>query len=568
MMDNQYSETIGSFVRTGGYPLEANYIFNSEKELKDFYSDELNNTLLHKGLLKVVSLDDQQILYWVISVDGELQFKPLISGNSLEDLYNKITELKNDLNQEITNKGQAILEILGTSNKSDFQNELDNLLKISNAVIDLQHKVDKNTDAVKAISGADGDNIRNYLESLDYKNLTEMSNLLHKFFDTIDNETEGINTLLELREFLKGFDHTYNLYQHLQDLWSEIQGTPTPNTEFRTLRSIQDFIQELSSTTLHRDRNLQTELDQTQIGVGLNSDGLFSPDQETTYLKNATSVMNALKTLDGLINQAINNCNIVPKNTDSVNLDIVKEADKNTISANARVGGDIIINSNGIYHEVNTEYDNGILTVKVNGNIKQQHFLGISSIINAAHYDPDTESIIIDCKLQDSSVQTIIIPVDKLITEWDVDNSQPSKVVELTKQRITSGGADKLSADVRIDFSNKNNILKKSGNSLLVEGISENIQHNGNTLKVYLNNFEATVSDSITAVNNKVNAETTRAITKEDQIAQEIRDQKTEFSGKIDEINQKLENVPDFTEMTDELNALKAQVNSLEWHEG
>lgn len=298
---SQYSETVGSFIRTGSYPLEANYIFNSEQELKNFYSDELNNTLLHKGLLKVVSSDDQQILYWVISVDGELQFKPLISGNSLEDLFNRLTELRNDLNQETVNREQAILDILGTSDKSNFQNELDNLLAISDTVINLQQQVDKNTDAVKAISGTEEDDIRNYLESLDYKNLTEISELLHKFFDTIDNKTGGINTLPELREFLRGFDYTHNLYQHLRDLWDEIQGTPTPNTEFRTLRGIQDFIQELSSVTLHRDRNLQTELDQTQIGVGLNSDGLFSPDQETSYLKNATSIMNALKTLDSLI---------------------------------------------------------------------------------------------------------------------------------------------------------------------------------------------------------------------------------------------------------------------------
>ena len=30
----QYSETIGSFIRRGNYPLEANYIFNSKEELK------------------------------------------------------------------------------------------------------------------------------------------------------------------------------------------------------------------------------------------------------------------------------------------------------------------------------------------------------------------------------------------------------------------------------------------------------------------------------------------------------------------------------------------------------
>nr|DAU17976.1 MAG TPA: hypothetical protein [Bacteriophage sp.] len=41
-----------------------------------------------------------------------------------------------------------------------------------------------------------------------------------------------------MQKFLRGFDYTHNLYQHLRDLWNEIQGTPTPNTTFRTLRGV------------------------------------------------------------------------------------------------------------------------------------------------------------------------------------------------------------------------------------------------------------------------------------------------------------------------------------------
>jgi hypothetical protein len=54
---SQYSEMMGSFIRTGNYPLEANYIFSSESALKEFYSDELNATTIHKGLLKIVEDD-------------------------------------------------------------------------------------------------------------------------------------------------------------------------------------------------------------------------------------------------------------------------------------------------------------------------------------------------------------------------------------------------------------------------------------------------------------------------------------------------------------------------------
>ena len=33
---SKYSEMAGSFIRTGGYPLEADYIFESEEKLKEF----------------------------------------------------------------------------------------------------------------------------------------------------------------------------------------------------------------------------------------------------------------------------------------------------------------------------------------------------------------------------------------------------------------------------------------------------------------------------------------------------------------------------------------------------
>lgn len=72
---SQYSETVGSFTRTGNYPLEANYIFNSEDELKQFYSDPIKKTTLHEGLLKVVSNENGQALYWVVNGNNGLEFR-------------------------------------------------------------------------------------------------------------------------------------------------------------------------------------------------------------------------------------------------------------------------------------------------------------------------------------------------------------------------------------------------------------------------------------------------------------------------------------------------------------
>lgn len=427
---SQYSEIMGSFIRTGDYPIEANYIFSSEEELKAFYTDELNNTTLHKGLLKIVSSEDSQTLYWVVEVGGELQFKPLIQEGSIDKLFDRLAQIRNDLNQEISDRENSILEIVGTNDMSEFHNQLDNLLAISNAVVDLQEQSAKHSNILSAIVGTEEENILEYLKSLDYNNLSDISNLLHKFFDTVDDSDSQINTLPELQKFL---------------------------------------------------RNLQTELDQTQVGVGLSEDGSFSPDQETNYLKSTISIMDALKTLDELIAKALKTSKLVPIETNTVSITVGEDVNNSNISANAKVsnGSDIIVNNDGLYTKLSTEYENGILTIKVNGSIRSQHNLAISSIIDNAYYDQDTKSLVFNFK----NSQEVIIPIDNLIGEWVVDNPD-DKVVELSREKVVSG-TDKLSADVRLDSQNYN-ILKKVGNSLSVDGRSSSITHDGQPLSEVL----------------------------------------------------------------------------------
>ena len=427
---SQYSEMMGSFIRTGDYPMEANYIFSSEEELKAFYADELNNTTLHKGLLKIVSSEDSQTLYWVVEVGGELQFKPLIQEGSIDKLFDRLAQIRNDLNQEISNRNNSILEIVGTDNMSEFHNQLDNLLAISNAVVDLQEQSAEHSNILLSIVGTEEENILEYLKSLDYNNLSDISNLLHKFFDTVDDSDSQINTLPELQKFL---------------------------------------------------RNLQTELDQTQVGVGLRKDGSCSPDQETNYLKSTTSIMDALKTLDGLIAKALKTSKLVPIETNTVSITVGEDVNNSNISANAKVsnGSDIIVNNDGLYTQLSTEYENGILTIKVNGSIRSQHNLALSSIIDNAYYDQDTKSLVFNFK----NSQEVIIPIDNLIGEWVVDNPD-DKAVELSREKVASG-TDKLSADVRLGSQNYN-ILKKVGNSLSVDGRSSSITHDGQPLSEVL----------------------------------------------------------------------------------
>ena len=191
--------------------------------------------------------------------------------------------------------------------------------------------------------------------------------------------------------------------------------------------------------------------------------------------------MNALKTLDGLVAEALRTSKLIPIETNTASITVDEDVTSSNISANVKVskGSDIIVNNDGLYTKLSTEYVDGTLTIRVNGNIRSQHVLAISSIIDNAYYDQNTESLVLNFR----NSQEVIIPVDKLIEEWAVDNPD-DKVVELSRERVVSG-TDKLSADVRLD-SSVYNILKKAGNSLSVDGRSSSITHDGQPLSEVL----------------------------------------------------------------------------------
>lgn len=124
----QYSETIGSFIRRGNYPLEANYIFNSKEELKEFYKDSINNTQLHEGLFKIVKESDNQTLYWVISINDKLEFVPLIKANSIESLQSRISQLYSEF-------GNAIWSIVNVNRILDTTTKYENVSQAATALI-------------------------------------------------------------------------------------------------------------------------------------------------------------------------------------------------------------------------------------------------------------------------------------------------------------------------------------------------------------------------------------------------------------------------------------------------
>jgi hypothetical protein len=582
----KYSELIGSFKRMGSFPMEANFIFENETALKDFYSSPEEAATLHKGLLKLVadSATGEQSLWWVTKkqTNDELEFTKLIDSTSVESLE----ELAEKLEKEIYDRQVADDAIYGSSDHTVVPEDLNSLLKIAEAIAELREaieedggKVDTIKEELKATVGTELDDIREYLKTLDYQSLTAVSEELHRFLTTREPNTDSIDTFPELLDFLAGFKDTDVLQDVLDALVADIMGDPIPTEPFRTLRGIEDFVREFKAQSENTDANLQTELDQTQVGVGLSGDGAYNPDKETYYLKDATSVMNALKILDSLINEAINNCNLEVEDTNTVDLTINKQTTKTVLSADVKIstndGNGIQAKNDGLFYKLETEYENGILTVKVNDNIISRHTIGLSTIVESAKYDPDQEAIIMVFKLLDGSKQELVIPVGTLIREWEVDNSHPTKVVVLEKEDVLGGGTDKLSADVRL-YVDKYQILEKRDNTLYVKGTTDNLTHNDEALDVVIDRIISSGSDTNDALqaeidrakaaeqalDNKITAETTRADKVETQLRNDLDAEIKRATGVETDLQKQIDNLQDSTN-TDisELEAtLKAEV--------
>lgn len=517
---SQYSELMGSFLRTGNFPLEANYIFATEEALKEFYSDPINATTLHKGLLRVVENggDGKQALYWVVpkQTNDELEFVKLIENIDIDNINDQLEDLSNQLNKEIQDRKDADTALWGTSDPTSIPGDLNSIMDLANAINTLREDIQSLRDSdilineqIKALAGTEQTDIVEYLKTLPYQSLTEAANALNKFLNEVDSSTTKINTLVELQNFLDGYTEADTLKSLLDQLWNKIEGDITPSEDFQTLKGVEQFVRTLAQWAKDRTDNLQTELDQTQIGVGLSGDGSFSPDKETNYLQDATSVMNALKILDGLMFKAISGITITPENNDVVQLAVRKELEGYIIAAKLLLsnayGNELVKKEDGLYIKVISEYDNGTLTLKVNDKIVSQHILGFSSLVNSAYYDSASESIKIVFKLLNGDSQEIVIPVGALIREWEPDNSNPDKVVEITRETVVDG-ADKVSADVRI-ANEVHNILEKHGNALIVEGTSQKITHNDQTLSEVLEGIKQNASTT----SSNLNAEITRA---------------------------------------------------------
>lgn len=388
---SKYSELMGSFIRTGNFPIEADYIFETEEELKEFYSDSLNKTILHLGLFRIVRKDPDgnQALYWVINSNNDYQFIKLITSTSLTELETKISDLNAKLIEEIANRKEII-----DGSVDGLPEDLNNLMKITAAINSLLTNADNFKDILKNLVGTDQDDIIEYLKTLPITNLTDLINIVQSLLDN------SINS--------------------------------------------QEFLEELQAEMRHALSNVWDELNKTQEGVGLDSSGLYSPDQETNYLRNATSVMNALRILDSLIYKMAQ----VNVYTSKGSVDNLEE-----LKALPSV-------SNGYVYNVESE-----------------------TTLNGILYPAYTNFVYIGLEDNQASVEANWDSLGGMISTITVKNSNTSPVIlSLTKEQ-------ELSANLQID-TDPSNVLTVNEGKLSVIITTDDVSQDGQSLRVILEQLD------------------------------------------------------------------------------
>lgn len=522
---SNFAQIITSFERTGNFPLEANYIFPTVEDLRQFYSDPIQAATLHKGLLKIIERDDDgnQALYWVTKkeTNDELEFTNLVAGKNIEEITSKLAELQAQLEAEVTERKNADTAIWGLNDPSNIEegynsiNDLANQAKALKVALERLQEESLSGDSslknqLKAIVGTTDNDIIAYLDTLPYKSVTELAIALDKIINapTDEDTTDAIDTLKELAAFLEGYTNKDTLKKILEKLWFTIEGEVLPSESFRTLRGIEDYLIEYRTANDYKQGTLLEELNNIETAIGLNADGSYTPDSSTNYLQGATSVMNALQILDKLLHKYVSsNVPSVRNEDEAVKLSLTQELDSYVLAAalklSTQAGNQLIKNSDGLYACAKTYYDKGVLTFKVNDSIVSQHYIGMSAIVQSAVYDKDNEQLVFVFKLDSGDTQTVQIPVGALIREWEIDNKDTSPIV---LERVDSvSGTDKLSADIRLSTL-PFNILIKDHNTLYVKGTTDNIYHDGLLLNNYLDAFQQSVDDNLDQIREALEA--------------------------------------------------------------
>lgn len=217
----QYSQIIVPFKRVTGEPIELDYKFASEQELKQWASE--NAAILHAGLLKIVENPDTKDLDFYTFREVANSSSTVIDVKNYELV--KLLSLGEieDAEQDIQDIIDQITAIWGVEDPSNIDETLNSIKKLAEKVAYLNDQIGKlktlhQTD--KALAGYAGDDVIEYLATLKYGSITLLNKVLNDFLHTSSPEGSDILTWEDLRNFLTGYKNN----KPLKDVIDEITG--------------------------------------------------------------------------------------------------------------------------------------------------------------------------------------------------------------------------------------------------------------------------------------------------------------------------------------------------------
>ena len=250
-----YSEIIASFRRGGPFPIEADYIFETEAKLKEFYSSPEENAILHKGLLKVVENDGDgnQALYWVTrkETNDELEFTKLITSKSDETIADLITRLE----QEIKDRKTADDAIWGSIDHTSVPEDLNSLKDIAEEITKIREHLG-NLDSTDEELQSNIDKVQAELDKTQ-----EGVGLGEDGAYVPDTETTYLKDSTSVMDSLRKLDELVNHAIHFN--WVTLEDTPSIEL---------DIDRQITGTTISGNVKVSTD---SGNGITIKNDGLF-----------------------------------------------------------------------------------------------------------------------------------------------------------------------------------------------------------------------------------------------------------------------------------------------------